>query len=176
LGDLIIRPATAGDIPAITEIYADAVLHGTASFEIAPPGAAEMAERLHKLAAGHFPYLAAERDGMLLGYGYAGLYRERVAYRSTVEDSIYLAKAAQGHGIGGALLRRLIDASTELGFRQMVAVIGDSDNAASIRLHKAAGFVLTGTLRDVGYKHGRWLDTVIMQRTLGEGAGTPPTR
>jgi phosphinothricin acetyltransferase len=176
MGDVNIRPATAADLPAITEIYADAVARGTASFEIVPPDEAEMAERFRKLAAAGFPYLAAERDGTLLGYGYAALYRERVAYRNTVEDSIYLAPAAQGKGIGGALLRQLIDACTELGFRQMVAVIGDSANVPSIRLHKAAGFAMTGTLRDVGYKHGRWLDTVIMQRTLGDGATTPPSR
>ncbi len=112
----------------------------------------------------------------MLGYGYAGPYRDRPAYRHTVEDSLYLAVEARGQGIGGALLRRLIDDSVMLGYRQMVAVIGDSANEASVRLHKAAGFTLIGTLKDVGYKHGRWLDTVIMQRALGPGATTDPTR
>lgn len=174
--DITIRPAAPADIPAITEIYADAVATGTASFEVVPPDVAEMTRRFEHRAADGFPTIVAERAGTVLGYGYVGSYRDRPAYRHTVEDSIYLAADARGQGIGGALLRRLIDEATALGFRQMVAVIGDSTNAASVRLHKAAGFDLTGTLRDVGFKHGRWLDTVIMQRPLGPGATSAPTR
>ena len=176
MSDIVIRPATAADLPFITEIYAEAVAVGTATFEVVPPDEAEMRARFTRLTAGGFPYVAAERAGTVLGFGYAGLYRERPAYRHTVEDSIYLAVDARGQGIGGALLRRLIDDAAALGFRQMVAVIGDSANSASIRLHKAAGFELTGTLKDVGFKHGRWLDTVIMQRALGPGATMLPTR
>ena len=176
MSDIVIRPATAADLPFITEIYAEAVAVGTATFEVVPPDEAEMTARFTRLTAGGFPYVAAERAGTVLGFGYAGLYRERPAYRHTVEDSIYLAVDARGQGIGGALLRRLIDDAAALGFRQMVAVIGDSANNASIRLHKAAGFELTGTLKDVGFKQGRWLDTVIMQRALGPGATMLPTR
>ena len=176
MSEYVIRPATPADIPAITGIYAEAVAKGSATFEVIPPDAAEMGERFGRLRDGGFPYMVSEEGGRILGYGYAGPYRDRPAYRHTVEDSIYLDESARGRGIGGALLRRLIDDSTMRGFRQMVAVIGDSGNEASVRLHKAAGFVLTGTLKNVGYKHGRWLDTVIMQRTLGPGADTAPSR
>jgi L-amino acid N-acyltransferase YncA len=174
VSEYVIRPTVAADIPAITEIYGEAVAVGTASFEMVPPDVAEMERRFAALTRGAFPCVSAEQAGTLLGYGYAGPYRERVAYRNTVEDSIYLAEAARGQGVGGGLLRRLIDESARLGFRQMVAVIGDSENVASVRLHRAAGFELIGTLKDVGYKHGRWLDTVIMQRALGPGASSPP--
>jgi len=149
---------------------------GTASFEVVPPDEAVMTARFTRLIAEGFPYMVAERAATVLGYGYVGPYRDRPAYRHTVEDSIYLAVEARSQGIGGALLRRLIDDAMVLGFRQMVAVIGDSANEASVRLHKAAGFVLIGTLKDVGFKHGRWLDTVIMQRALGRGAESQPTR
>lgn len=176
MSDFTIRLATTADLPAVTEIYAEAVAVGTASFEVVPPDQTEMAARFTRLSAAGYPYLVAERAGTVLGYGYVGPYRDRPAYRHTVEDSVYLAAEARGQGIGGALLRRLIDDATALGFRQMVAVIGDTANEASIRLHKAAGFVLTGTLKDVGFKHGRWLDTVIMQRSLGRGAESLPTR
>ncbi len=176
MSDIVIRPATTADLAAITEIYAEAVAGGTASFEVVPPDEAEMTARFARLSAGGFPYLAAERAGTVLGFGYVGPYRDRPAYRHTVEDSVYLAVEARGQGIGGALLRRLIDDATALSLRQMVAVIGDSANEASIWLHKAAGFELIGTLKDVGFKHNRWLDTVIMQRALGSGAAIPPTR
>ena len=176
MSDFVIRPATEADLPAITEIYAEAVAVGTASFEVVPPDEAVMTARFTRLAAEGFPYVVAERAGTVLGYGYVGPYRDRPAYRHTVEDSIYLAVDARSQGIGGALLRRLIDEAVVLGFRQMVAVIGDSANDASVRLHKAAGFELIGTLKDVGFKHGRWLDTVIMQRALGRGAESQPTR
>ncbi len=176
MSDIVIRPAAAADLAAITEIYAEAVATGTASFEVVPPDEAEMTARFTRLAAGSYPYVVAERGKQVLGYGYAGSYRDRPAYRHTVEDSVYLSVEARGQGIGGSLLRRLIDDATELGFRQMVAVIGDSANEASVRLHRAAGFALAGTLKNVGFKHGRWLDTVIMQRALGPGATTAPTR
>jgi phosphinothricin acetyltransferase len=170
-----IRPATAADIPAITRIYAHAVRYGTASFEIEPPDEAEMLRRQRALIDGGFPYLVAERDGTVLGYAYAGLYRTRPAYRFTVEDSIYIAPEAQRQGVGRALLDALIARCTEAGFRQMIAVIGDSTlQAASIGLHAAAGFRLVGTLDAVGYKHDRWLDSVYMQRPLGAGSGTQP--
>jgi L-amino acid N-acyltransferase YncA len=172
--DFSIRPAAHGDIPEISAIYAEAVLTGTATFEIEAPGEAEMARRMSALLEGGYPYFVAEGAGVVLGYGYAGRYRERIAYRNTVEDSIYLAADARGRGIGGALLAALIDRCDGSGFRQMIAVIGDSGHAASIRLHMSAGFVLVGTFKDVGYKHGRWLDTVLMQRTLGLGSSAPP--
>ena len=170
-----IRPATEADLAEITGIYADAVLHGTASFETVPPEEAEMARRRQAVLAAGLPYLVAEDGGRVLGYAYAGPYRPRPAYRSTVEDSIYVAPDAKGRGIGRALLARLIADVEARGFRQMVAVIGDSGNAASIGIHRALGFAHVGTLKDVGYKHGRWLDSVLMQRPLGAGPATPPT-
>ena len=176
MSDIVIRPASEADLSIITEIYAEAVAVGTASFEVVPPDEEEMTARFLRLAAERYPYVVAERGETVLGYGYVSPYRARPAYRHTVEDSVYLAVEARGQGIGGALLRRLIDDATALGFRQMVAVIGDSANEASVRLHRAAGFELVGTLKDVGYKHARWLDTVIMQRALGPGATSAPTR
>jgi phosphinothricin acetyltransferase len=149
------------------------VLTGTASFEIEPPDEAEMERRREALLAGNHPYLVAERDGTLIGYAYAGLYRARPAYRSTVENSVYVREGEQGHGLGRALLGALIAEAGTRGFRQMVAVIGDSANTPSIALHAALGFELVGTLRAVGWKHGRWLDTVLMQRALGPGDGAP---
>ena len=170
-----IRPAAGDDIPAITAIYAEAVRLGTASFELDPPDEAEMARRFGVVAAFGGPYLvAAGADGGVLGYAYAGAYRTRPAYRFTVEDSIYLAQGARGRGIGRALLGRLIEECTSRGFRQMVAVIGDEANAASIGLHAAMGFGMVGSLVSAGWKHGRWLDSVLMQRPLGEGDGAPP--
>jgi phosphinothricin acetyltransferase len=170
-----IRPCTAEDISAITRIYAHAVRHGTASFELEPPDETEMARRQRTLIDGGFPYLVAERGGALVGYAYAGLYRVRPAYRYTVEDSVYVAPEAHRQGVGRALLDALIARCTDAGFRQMIAVIGDSTlQAASINLHAAAGFRLIGTLDAVGYKHGRWLDSVYMQRALGAGGAAPP--
>jgi L-amino acid N-acyltransferase YncA len=169
-----IRPAGTADLAAITRIYAQAVAHGTASFELAPPDEAEMARRREALLAGRFPYLVAARGGIVAGYAYAGPYRERPAYRWTVEDSIYLAPEFQRRGIGRLLLTRLVEEAETLGFRQMIAVIGDSAQAASIAVHAATGFVTIGTLRAVGFKHGRWLDTVLMQRPLGAGDTAPP--
>jgi L-amino acid N-acyltransferase YncA len=174
MADITTRPAEPADIPSITAIYAQSVANETASFEVVPPDEAEMARRLAALVAEGYPYFVAEDAGSILGFGYAGPYRQRAAYRNTVEDSIYLAEDARGRGIGGVLLRKLIDASAARGYRQMIAVIGDSDHTASIRLHRAAGFVMAGTLRNVGFKHGRWLDSVLMQLTIGAGAEAEP--
>ena len=171
---LSIRPATNADIPAITRIYAHAVEHGTASFEYEPPSEAEMARRMTELLDNGYPYLAAEADGELAGYAYAGPYRARPAYRWTVENSVYVAPHSHRRGIGRALLKALIEAAETSGFRQMIAVIGDSEQTASIALHAAAGFYVVGTLPHVGFKFGRWLDTVLMQRPLGAGSTAPP--
>ena len=174
MSELDIRPAGPGDIAAITRIYAEAVEHGTASFEIEPPDAAEMARRQQALLAQRFPYVVAELGGVVAGYAYAGPYRARPAYQWTVEDSIYIAPEFHRRGLGGRLLGRLIADAQQRGFRQMIAVIGDSAQLASIALHDAAGFALIGTLRSVGLKHGRWLDTVLMQRPIGSGDAAPP--
>jgi L-amino acid N-acyltransferase YncA len=170
----LIRPARPSDIATITRIYAHAVRHGTASFELEPPEQAEMARRQDALLAGGFPYLVAEADGGILGYAYAGPYRARPAYRFTVEDSVYITPEAQRRGLGRLLLERLITESEARGYRQMIAVIGDSAQDASIALHAALGFRLIGTFAAVGFKFDRWLDTVLMQRPLGHGAETKP--
>ena len=169
-----IRPSRDADVPAITAIYAHHVETGTASFETTAPDEAEMRRRRNALMERRYPWFVADLDGEVCGYAYAGPYRTRPAYRYTVEDSVYVGSSAQRRGIGKALLHTLIRACTDLGFRQMVAIIGDSAQAASIGLHQAAGFEMVGTLGDVGYKHERWLDTVFMQLALGEGASTPP--
>ena len=169
-----IRPATPADIAAITRIYAEAVRHGTASFELEPPDEAEMARRFRTLVDGGYPYQVAEIGGTVVGYAYAGPYRPRPAYRFSVEDSVYIDPGAQRRGIGRALLSRLIDAAERRGYRQMIAVIGDSAQTASIELHRALGFRLVGTIENVGFKFDRWLDTVLMQRALGPGASTKP--
>lgn len=171
---LEIRPSRPDDIPAITAVYAHAVRFGRASFELEPPGEDEMARRREALVSAGFPHLVAEEAGRVIGYAYAGPYRPRPAYASTVENSVYVAPDAQGRGAGRALLARLVEEAEALGFRQMVAVIGDSENRASIRLHEALGFTHAGTLRAVGWKHARWLDSVLMQRALGAGDGAPP--
>jgi phosphinothricin acetyltransferase len=171
-----IRPADPVDIPAITAIYAHAVLHGTASWELDPPDEAEMLRRREAILAGGYPYLVAEHAGLVLGYAYAGAYRPRPAYRATVENSIYIAPDAQGLGVGAALLEALMAECSARGFRQMIAVIGDGTGASigSRRLHERAGFRLIGVAEKVGYKHGRWLDQMLMQKELGEGDRTPP--
>lgn len=171
---MILRDAAPGDFEAIAAIYAHAVRHGTASFETDPPDVAELVRRWRAVRAAGGPYLVSEEDGAILGYCYAGPYRPRPAYSSTLEDSVYIAPGQGGKGVGTALLARAIEAAEAAGFRQMVAVIGDTGNHASRRLHERLGFVHTGTLRNVGFKHGRWLDTVIMQRRLGPGADAPP--
>jgi phosphinothricin acetyltransferase len=168
------RTAEARDLAAITRIYEHAVRHGTASFELEPPSEREMTQRYEALRSGGYPYLVAQLEGEVMGYAYAGPYRARPAYRWTVEDSIYVAPAAQRRGIGRALLDRLIAEAELGGFRQMIAVIGDSANVGSIEVHRAAGFRLVGTFDNVGFKFGRWLDSVLMQRPLGTGATTAP--
>jgi phosphinothricin acetyltransferase len=174
MSEISVRTAATDDLAAITRIYAHAVRHGTASFEIEPPGRDEMARRFEALAAGGFPFLVADHDGAVAGYAYAGPYRGRPAYRWTVEDSIYVAADCWRRGIGRALLDRLIQDAERRGFRQMIAVIGDSHQPGSIALHAAAGFRTIGTFDSVGFKFGRWLDSVLMQRALGPGATTEP--
>jgi L-amino acid N-acyltransferase YncA len=174
MSSLEIRPAAAADLPFITEIYDHAVRYGTATFELIAPDLAEMTRRFGVLMDGGFPYLVAALDGHVIGYAYAGAYRPRPAYRFTVENSVYLAPAIHRRGIGLQLLQRLIDESEQRGYRQMIAVIGDSANAGSIGVHARCGFQMIGTHPDVGFKFGRWLDTVMMQRALGDGADTIP--
>lgn len=170
----VIRASSAADTPAITAIYAHWVTHGLASFEVEPPDLTEMARRRDAVLAAGFPYLVAEAPEGLLGYAYASAYRARPAYRFTAENSVYVAPGAGRRGIGLALMEEVIAQCTGAGFRQMVAVIGDSGNAASIALHKRAGFTTAGLLKAAGWKHGRWVDSVLMQRPLGAGAGAPP--
>jgi L-amino acid N-acyltransferase YncA len=174
MSDISIRAASPADIRAITQIYAHAVRHGTASFELEPPDEAEMAARLQTLLKGRYPYLVAESGGAVVGYAYAGPYRARPAYRFSVENSVYVAPQAHRRGIGRLLLDRLISDCEARGYRLMIAVIGDSAQAPSIELHRAAGFKLVGAFEGVGYKFDRWLDTVLMQRPLGKGSSAPP--
>jgi phosphinothricin acetyltransferase len=161
-----LRPATLADAPAILAIYAPEVLHGTASWEYTPPDLPEMERRISTILAAGYPYLVAEVENQLAGYCYASSYRPREGYRYVAEDSIYIDARFQGRGIGRSLLTAVIEACTARGYRQMVAVIGDSENSASIKLHQACGFYHVGTLVGVGFKHGRWLDSVLMQRGL----------
>jgi phosphinothricin acetyltransferase len=169
-----IRAAVAADLPTITEIYDHAVRYGTATFELIPPDLTEMTRRFGVLMDGGFPYLVAALEGRVVGYGYAGAYRPRPAYRFTVENSVYLQPAIHRRGIGLQLLQRLITESEQRGYRQMIAVVGDSANAGSIGVHTKCGFQMIGTHPDVGFKFGRWLDTVMMQRALGDGGSTLP--
>ncbi|WP_342652695.1 N-acetyltransferase family protein [Pseudomonas sp. F3-2] len=173
---LNLRDARDDDMPAVQAIYAHHVTHGTASFELEPPTLEQMRQRRTDILANGLPYLVAERDGEVVGYAYATLYRPRPAYRFTVEDSVYVRDGLAGAGIGQALLQRVIQCCEEDGRRQMVAIIGNSENLASIRLHERLGFRKVGVFESVGFKHGRWLDTVIMQRALGEGAASSPLR
>ena len=173
--DVQVRDATVADVPAITAIYRPAVTDGTASFELEPPDEAEMRRRFEAVKSGGFPYLVAEVDGVVQGYAYVSQYRPRPAYRFSVENSIYVAPAAHRGGIGRVLLTELIARCTAQGFRQLIAVIGDGTRqAGSVALHTALGFRLIGTIKSVGYKHGRWLDSVLMQRALGAGNKTNP--
>jgi phosphinothricin acetyltransferase len=175
MSSINIRPAEASDLDSITEIYADAVDHGTASYELEPPSRVEMGERFASLRAEGYPYVVAEEGGRIIGYAYAGAFRARPAYRFIVENSIYVAPQAKGKGVGRALLERLIAEATALGFRQMIAVIGDgSPQSPSVRLHEKLGFIHSGKLEGSGYKHGRWLDTVFMQFPMNGGAGLQP--
>ena len=175
MSDIHIRSAHPADLATITEIYRDAVLHGTATYEIDPPDLQEMTKRFHAITADGFPYVVAEQDGIVIGYAYASYFRARPAYWWSVEDSIYIAPEAKGKGLGKVLIQRLIDDCTALGFRQFIAVIGDGHEAsASVRLHKKAGFKHSGTISGSGFKHGRWLDTVLMQLDLNGGSETLP--
>jgi phosphinothricin acetyltransferase len=170
----ILRESRGDDIAAIAAIYAYHVLHGLASFEETPPDPEEIARRRDALVAQRLPYLVAERGGRVVGYCYAGPFRVRSAYRYTLEDSVYVAPDAVGHGIGRELLTAVVARAGELGYRHMVAVIGGSETVASIRLHQALGFAHRGVLPAVGFKFGRWVDIVLMQRALGPGAATLP--
>jgi L-amino acid N-acyltransferase YncA len=174
MSSLEIRAAIAADLPFITGIYDHAVRFGTATFELIPPDLAEMTRRFNALMDGGFPYLVAALEGRVVGYAYAGAYRPRPAYRFTVENSVYLQPANHRRGIGLQLLQRLIVESESRGYRQMIAVIGDSANAGSIGVHARCDFQMIGTHPNVGFKFGRWLDTVMMQRPLGDGASTLP--
>lgn len=167
VSSVVVRPATEQDVAEITRIYEHYVLHSCATFETEAPGAEEMARRRSEVLKLGLPYLAAEDDGRVVGYAYANAYRSRTAYRFTVEDSIYIDPACVGRGCGQALLGALIVECGQGPWRQMIAVIGDSENAPSVGLHRRFGFREVGTLRAVGFKLGRWVDTVLMQRTLG---------
>jgi phosphinothricin acetyltransferase len=174
VADIALRPAADGDAARIAEIYADHVLTGLASFETTPPDPPEIARRRADVIARGLPYLVAELDGVVVGYAYAAPYRSRPAYRYTVENSVYVHRDALGRGVGRRLLERLIAECTARGCRQMIAVIGDSANRASIALHEACGFRHVGLLPSVGFKLGRWVDSVLMQRALGAGDATLP--
>jgi phosphinothricin acetyltransferase len=169
-----VRDSAPEDLPAIERIYAHHVRHGLGSFEEIPPAREELARRRENVLAQGFPYLVAEADSDILGYAYAGQYRPRSAYRFSAENSVYVAPGAERRGVGRLLLETLIARCTAAGLRQMIAVIGDSANAGSIGLHAALGFRLVGTIEAVGFKHGRWVDSVVMQRPLGPGSSFPP--
>lgn len=171
---LVIRASTDADLSAITAIYAWNVLNGLGTFEEVPPDEAEMGRRRAAFLDRGLPYLVAELDGEVLGYCYAGPFRLRAAYRYTVEDSVYVSPKAVGKGVGRALLEALIASCESLGLRQMCAVIGDSENSASIGLHAALGFEKKGVFPSMGHKFGRWVDLVWMQRSLNGGGETPP--
>jgi L-amino acid N-acyltransferase YncA len=172
--DVIIRPVEDRDMDTITTIYDHHVRHGTASWELEPPDRAELVRRRDGVLALGMPYIVAESVGQVVGYAYAGPYRPRPAYRFTVENSIYIDAGRTGQGLARPLLERLIDDCTAAGMRQMIAIIGDSDNYASIRFHEKMGFRKVGQIDRIGWKFGRWLDSVVMQRALGEGGDTPP--
>jgi len=171
---MLVRPAAPQDLPAIQGIYAHHVMHGLASFEEVAPPLAEMQRRYEDITKQGFPYLVGEERGEILGYGYCSLYRTRSAYRHTLEDSIYVKQGQLGKGVGKAVLKELISICTALNYRQMIAVIGDSANAGSIKLHASLGFVRAGLLRSTGFKLGRWVDSVYMQLPLGAGDSTKP--
>jgi len=172
---LRVRDAVAADMPAITAIYAHHVLHGTGTFEEDPPDQADMAARMAKVQAAGCAWLVAEDEaGLVLGYGYFAPFRERSAYRYSAEDSVYVRDDIRGQGVGKALVAELIGRAEAKGLRQMIAVIGDSENVGSIGLHISLGFRQVGVLKAAGMKFGRWVDVVTMQRALGEGERTLP--
>ncbi|MGQ0673492.1 MAG: GNAT family N-acetyltransferase [Hyphomicrobium sp.] len=164
--DTRVRAAEKADIVRVAAIYADAVINGTGTFEIDPPATGEMLRRFDELTSGGFPFLVSEIAGEFTGFAYAGPFRARAAFKTTVEVSIYVAAEARREGTGGLLLEALIEESARRGFREMLALIGDSENVASIALHRSCGFTEAGLLRNVGFKHDRWLDVVVMQRSL----------
>ncbi|QPF72384.1 N-acetyltransferase [Roseateles sp. DAIF2] len=170
----LLRDAQEADMPAIQAIYAHHVLQGIASFEEAAPSPAEMLARRAAVLRAGLPYLAAELDGRLLGYAYATTYRPRSAYRHTIESSVYVAAGQQGRGLGLALMTALIERCEAGPWRQLLAMVGDSGNTGSLALHRRLGFSTVGTLVGVGFKKGRWVDTVLMQRPLGPGALSLP--
>ncbi len=170
-----VRDAAAADMPAIQAIYAHHVLHGLATFEEVPPSVDDMVARRAAVLNAGLPYLAAWIDERVVGYAYATAYRPRPAYRHTIEDSVYVAQGSSGRGIGSALLRALIERCERGPWRQMLAVIGNSGNTGSIALHRSLGFEPIGTLHAVGFKLGRWVDTVLMQRALGDGDRSAPS-
>jgi len=169
-----IRPSRDEDIPAITAIYAHHVLHGTGTFEIDPPNAADMTGRRADVLARNLPYLVAEKDGEILGFAYCNWFKPRPAYRFSAEDSIYVADAARGMGLGRKLLAALCDTAEQAGVRKLLAVIGDSANAGSVGVHRSAGFTEIGVMRSVGWKFGAWRDIVLMEKSLGAGDTTSP--
>lgn len=169
-----IREATLDDAPTIHAIYSEAVLHGTASWELRPPELDEIRQRMEAILDKGFPYFVATIDGQVVGYTYASSYRSRPGYRFTVENSIYVDPAYQRRGIARRLAQILIDSCTVQGFRQMMAVIGDSNNTPSIEFHRSLGFTHAARLKNIGFKFGRWLDSVQMQLALGEGGDTLP--
>jgi len=171
---ILIRPVESTDLPTIHAIYCHSVLTGTASWELTPPDEAEMRRRMEAILAQGYPYFVAEAEHRVVGYTYASSYRPRPGYRFTVENSVYVDTAIQRRGVGRLLLGHLIEACAAQGFYQMVAVIGDSQNTASVGLHRALGFAQVGLLSNIGYKFDRWLDSVLMQRELGEGAEAVP--
>lgn len=171
---LTIRPSRDEDVAAIAAIYAHHVLHGTGTFETDPPSPADMASRRADVLSKQLPYLVAERDGVVLGFAYCNWFKPRPAYRFSAEDSIYLAEAARGQGVGSQLLAALSQAAEAAGVRKLIAVIGDSANAGSVGVHRAQGFTQVGVLKDCGWKFGQWLDVVLMEKSLGAGSTTAP--
>jgi phosphinothricin acetyltransferase len=171
---LLIRPGTDADLPTITRIYGHHVLYGTGTFETTPPTEPEMQARRADVLGKNLPWLVLERDGAVLGFAYGNWFKPRPAYRFSVEDSIYLAPEAAGQGLGKLLMTELLAQLERRGVRKVMAVIGDSANAGSIGVHRAAGFEHVGVVQSCGWKFGRWLDIVLMQRALGAGDTTPP--
>ena len=174
MNDLVVRPAVTGDMAAVQAIYAHHVRHGLASFEDDPPDLAEITRRWRDVVDKGLPYVVAEQAGELLGYAYAAPYRTRPAYRFTLENSVYVRDGLQQRGVGQAVMQVVLAECEARGYRQMIAVIGDSANEGSIRLHERLGFTRVGLLTAVGFKFDRWVDSVLMQRQLGRGACAPP--
>jgi L-amino acid N-acyltransferase YncA len=172
--EILIRQSKTSDIAAITRIYEDAVLHSCASWEWTAPNEVEMEKRRDEILAKGYPFIVAEKEGVVVAYAYVGAFRDRAAYAPLVENSIYVDRANRYQGIGRALLKELIRVCEEMGYRQMIAMIGDDEKASSIALHEACGFKVTGSLPGAGWKHGHWMELVMMVRPLGEGVETAP--